>query len=141
MDSIKVYTLENAQNGINRTIQLLDEMGTITGAYAMVTIPVEGAVELAKFQEEGQFQFLPLTLKFNKQNRATCLQIVFGGLQGRTPTEEEYQDLNKVNLFRPLALNEKLLKNESLKVKFRNDLAKYRFPFTINLILTYTEKP
>ena len=137
---IQVIDLKNAHLDIIEKMPLQDEIDTITGISAISYIPVEGAVFLNDFKEEGQFKSSPLSITFNDNETAFIVPVEFQGINGRTPEEETLYNFNRQVLHCPIPLNKKITPNTTIKVKYRDNLSLYRFKYNIKLIIDYTEK-
>jgi hypothetical protein len=137
---IQIIDLKNAHLDIIERMPLKDEIDTINGISAISYIPIEGAVFLNDFKEEGQFKASPLSITFNDSETTFIVPVEFQGICGRTPNEETLYNFDRQVLHCPVPLNKKILPNTTVKVKYRDNLSLYRFKYNIKLILDYIEK-
>ena len=139
-ENIHIIVLNDAQNNLLRTIHVKDEIAVVTGMFAVAYVPIDGAIDLNEFKEEGQFRFGMLSVKFNHSDTTYSIPIQFQNIQGFVSTEESNFNFNKQLLFKPLPLYEKVLSNTFLKIKYRDSVSNYRFKHDIKLYLTYIDK-
>lgn len=139
-ESIHIIDLQDAQNNILVNIPLKDEINVVKGMFAVAYIPVDGALVLNGFREEGQFKPGLVSVKFSTCETTYSVPLHFQCLQGFVPAEEINFNDNKQLLFRPVPFYKKIEPNTYLKVKYRDSLSAYRFKHNIKLILTYIDK-
>lgn len=138
--SIQIIELKNAHRDILELVPLKDEIERIEGMQAISYIPLEGAVFLNDFKEDGQFRFSPLSITFSKPETTFTIPVEFQGLTGRTPEEEKLFNFNRQILQNPLPIERIIRPNTTMKVKYCDNLSLFRFRYNIKLILTYKEK-
>jgi hypothetical protein len=137
---IHIIELSDAQNGTLADIRLKDEMDVVTGMFAVAYVPVEGAVGLNGFKEEGQFRPAMVSVTFSNCETTYAVPLVFQCLQGFVPTEEHNFNHSKQILFKPLPVYKNIMPNTSVRVKYRDSVSDYRFKHHIKLLLTYKDK-
>ena len=140
IEYIHIINLENAHNNILSDIRLKDEIDIVTGMYALAYIPVEGAIDLNGFKEEGQFKTGGVSVKFSNCETTYTVPLFFQCLQGLIPKEEKNYNTNKHILFKPIPIYKKIASNTSVRVKYRDSLSAYRFKHNIKLFFTYKDK-
>lgn len=139
-ETIQIIGLQDAQDNLSATIHLKDETDIVTGMFALAYIPVDGAVALDGFREEGQFRNAMLSVQFNFCNTLYCIPVYFQNIQGFVPAEEGNFNYNKQLLLKPLPLYKKIEPNTYLKIKYRDSVAAYRYKHHIKLYITYIDK-
>jgi hypothetical protein len=138
--NIQIIELKNAHRDILELVSLKDEIERIEGVQAVSYIPLEGAIFLNDFKEDGQFRFSPLSITFNKPETTYTIPVEFQGLNGRTPEEEKLFNFDRQILQNPLPISRVIRPNTTMKVKYSDNLSLFRFRYNIKLILTYKEK-
>lgn len=139
-ESIHIIELNDAQNNLLSTIHLKDEIAVVTGMFAVAYIPIDGAVNLNGFKEEGQFRFGMLSVKFNHCETTYSIPVQFQNIQGFVPAEESNFNYNKQILFKPIPIRKIVTPNTFLKIKYKDSVAEYRYKHHIKLYLTYIDK-
>ena len=137
---IHIIDLPGAQNNILVNVPLKDEIDVVKGIFTVAHIPVDGAIALNGFKEEGQFKGGLVSVKFSQCESIYALPLHFQSVQGFVPNEEDNFNDNKQLLFRPVPIYKKIEPNTYLKVKYVDFLSTYRFKHNIKLFLTYTDK-
>jgi hypothetical protein len=138
--NIQIIEIENAHNHFLASFPLVREIDVVTGIFATACIPVNGAVDLNGFREQGQFRFPLVSLKFNNDSTTYNVPIHFTNIQGYLPGEEGNANYNRQLLFKPVTIYEKIKPNTFLKVKYRDSLAEVRFIHNLNIYLRYIDK-
>lgn len=139
-ETIQLIELQDAQNDLSTIVHLKDEIDIITGMFAVAYIPVEGAVGLNGFKEEGQFRNALLSVQFSFCNTVYSIPVYFQNIQGFVPAEESNFNYNKQLLLKPIPIYRKNEPNSFLKIKYRDSVAAYRYKHHIKLYITYIDK-
>lgn len=137
---IHIVDLTDAQNNILTNIPLKDEIDIVKGIFAVAYVPVNGAIGLNGFKEEGQFKAVLVSLLFSNCETVYSVPLYFQCLQGFTHNEENNFNDNKQLLLKPVPIYKKIEPNTYLKIKYRDSLSAYRFKHNIKLFLTYIDK-
>lgn len=137
---IHIIDLPDAQNNILANIPLKDEIDVVKGIFAVAYVPINGAVALNGFREEGQFKAGPVSLIFGNCETVYSIPVHFQCLQGFTPNEEVNFNKNKQLLIKPVPIYKKIEPNTYLKIKYRNNLSAFRYKHNIKIFLTYIDK-
>ena len=137
---LHIIDLPDAHNNILVNIPLKDEIDIVKGIFAVAYVPVDGAIGLNGFKEEGQFKSGLISLLFSNCETVYTVPLHFQCLQGFSQGEENNFNVNKQLLLKPVPIYKKIAANSYLKIKYRDSLSSYRFKHNIKLILTYTDK-
>ena len=138
--SVHIIEIENAHNHFMGSFPLAYEIDIVTGIFATACIPIDGAIDLNSFREQGQFKFPLLSLKFNNDITTYNVPIHFMNIQGYIPTKEGNANYNRQLLFNPFPTYRKIEPNTFLKLKYRNSLADVRFVHNLKIYLKYIDK-
>jgi len=137
---IHIIELQDAHNNILETVRLKDEIDVITGMFTVAYVPVDGAINMNGFKEDGQFNPGMVSVKFSHCETTYSVPLFFECMQGFTSIEENKYNNNKQLLFRPLPIYKKIEPNTSIRIKYRDSLSAYRFKHNLKLLLTYKDK-
>ena len=85
---IHIIDLPDAQNNILANILFKDEIDVVRSVFAVAYLPINGAVILNGFREEGQFKAGLVFLIFSNCETVYSIPLHFQCLQGFTPNEE-----------------------------------------------------
>jgi hypothetical protein len=139
-ESIHIIELKNAHNHFIGTFPLKNEITIIKGIFATAFIPINGAINLNNFREQGQFKFGLVSLKFNNCGTTFNIPVHFLNIQGFIPNEEKNQNYNRQVLFALSNIYKTIPPNSFIKIKYRDSLADVRYIHYIKLYLKYIEK-
>ena len=139
-ETIQIIELQDAQNNLMSIVHLKDEIDVVTGIFAVAYVPVDGAVGLDGFKEEGQFRCALLSVQFSHCGTVYSIPVHFQNIQGFIPAEENNFNYNKQLLLKPIPVFKKTEPNTFLKIKYRDSVAAYRYKHSIKLYITYIDK-
>lgn len=137
---IHIIDLKDAHNNILESFRLKDEIDIISGMFGVAYIPLNGAVNMNGFKEEGQFKPGIISVKFSHCETTYSIPLFFQCMQGFEQAEENNFNDNKQILFKPLPIFKKIEPNTSIRIKYRDALSAFRFKHNIKLMLTYKDK-